>query len=195
MSVEAKGSSIRSTGAYIRTLDAETIRRIEANLTPEQQKITYDARPDDWYPHEFFVAPYKAIVAAYDDPVAARRSVQAAGRWACEEMANSFLRLVMRMMTPGLFVKKCGQLLAKDFRGFPGGGPDVIYDLSKEKAGEITMELRNAGNHPFLGASAVGYIEFAFEHMGKKNLTVEERDIDVRDFSASFARWYINWTP
>lgn len=195
MSVETKGSSIRSIGAYVQTLDPEFIRRVEANLSPDECRLMYEAKPDDWYPHDYFAAPYRAIVAAHDDPVAGRRAVEAAGRWACEEMANSFLRLVMRMMTPGLFVKKCSQLLAKDFRGWRGGAPDVIYDLSKEKAGEVTIEVRNIGNHPYLGASAIGYIEFAFEHMGKKNLKVEERDCDINDYAAPFARWYVTWTP
>lgn len=193
MSIEAKGSSIRSTGAYIRTLDPDFVRRVEAQLTPDELRVTYDAKADEWYPYEYFTAPYRAIVAAHGDPVAGRRAVQEAGRWACEEMANSFLRLVMRMMTPGLFARKCPQLLAKDFKGFPGGAPDVVYDLSKEKSGEVTIELRNAGNHAYLGASAIGYIEFAFEHMGKKNLKVEERDCDISDFSAPYARWYISW--
>lgn len=97
------------------------------------------------------------------------------------------------MMTPGLFARKCNQLLSGDFRGFPGGEPKVIYDLSKESKGDITIELTNAQNHPYLGASAVGYIEFAFEHMGKKGLKVEELDCDIRDFAAPFARWHITW--
>lgn len=193
MEIQAKGKSIRSIGAYIRTLDPALIERIEKGMSPEVLRVTYEARPDDWYPYEFFKAPYDAIVAAFDDPAEARLAVQKVGRFSCEETANSFLRLVLRMMTPSLFARKCAQLLSGDFRGFPGGEPKVVYDLSNEKKGEITIELTNAQNHPYLGASAIGYIEFAFEHMGKKNLTIVERDCEVRDYNAPFARWYINW--
>jgi len=193
MEIQAKGKSIRSIGAYIRTLDPALTERIERGMSPEVLKIAHDARPDDWYPYEYFKEPHDAVVAAFDDPVEARKAVHQIGRFACEATANSFLRLVLRMMTPSLFARKCSQLLAGDFRGFPGGAPDVKFDLSNESNGEIKIELTNAQNHPYLGASAIGYIEFAFEHMGKKGLRVEERDCDVKDFNAPFARWYISW--
>lgn len=195
MLVETRGQTLRCAGGYLATLDPEIRKRVEARLSTEVRVALQDARIDEWYPYDIAKATYDAIIAAHDSPADARRALYDLGRWSADATANSFLRLFLKIMSPGLFAKKLTQLLSKDFRGFPGGAPDVVYDLSKESSGEIVVELRNAGNHPYLGVGAIGYIEFAFEHMGKKGVKVEERDCDMNDYGASFARWYISWTP
>lgn len=195
MESQVLGRNIRTMGAYFRKLDPAVWERIERGISPELRLLFENARAEDWYPYAHYEEGFKALIATCDDPVEARNAVYRVGRAACEATVNTFLRLVLRMMTPGLFARKCNQLLGADFKGFPGGAPVVKYDLSRESQGEAIIELTNAGNHPFLGASAVGYIEFAFEHMGKKGVKVEERDCDVADFRAPFARWYVTWKP
>lgn len=195
MTTKAKGFAIRSIGEYIQTLDPALRQRIEAGMTSEQLKVLYEGVGDEMYPYEFYGATYRAIANAFDNPEEGRRAVETAGGYAAEAMTNSFMRNLIRMMTPALFAQKCAQFMGRDFEGFEGGGPDISYDLSREKEGEIVMELRNAGKHPYLGASAVGFIKFVFEGMGKEGVKVEERDCEVTSYSAPFARWYISWKP
>src|SRR5262245_48348993 len=147
MDVQARASAMRGIGNYIRSLDAARTQQIESKLSKETLRSMYEASPELWVPLTVWKEALDPIVAQHADPAAARAAVRSAGRFICEGTVNSFLRVLMRIMTPALFAKKSGGMIGRDFRGFPGGEPECSYDLSKEPEGLMTMTVHNAKNH------------------------------------------------
>ena len=107
---------------------------------------------------------------------------------------NSFLRVLMRIMTPTLFAKKSGSMIGKDFRGFTGGAPDYTYDVSKEAEGLVTLRIGNAGAHPYLGGTGQGFIEFAFHYIGKKNVIIDEPECPIGEYAPDVVHWRVRWS-
>jgi hypothetical protein len=194
MKPEVRASGLRGIGNYVKTLDPAFIETIEAGYSRELRSALFDAAPDEWYPVDLWMQALDGIVAAHGDITSARAAVRAAGRHICEGTVNSFHRFLMRIMTPSLFAKKSGVMIAKDFQGFPGGELDYHYDLSKEAEGELVLEVRNAQHHPYLGGTGQGFIEFAFHHMGKKNVVVEEPTCALTEWAPAHVLWRIRWS-
>jgi hypothetical protein len=185
---------MRGVGAYIRTLDREHAQLIESKLSSEAKSALHETSPEVWYPIGIWKETLDRVVECAPDKSNARAAVRAAGRHICEGTVNSFLRVLMRIMTPALFAKKSGSMIGKDFRGFTGGAPDYSYDLSKEGEGVVTMTIKNAGQHPYLGGTGQGFIEFAFHYIGKKNVIIDEPNCALDDYAPDVVHWRIRWS-
>ncbi|SRR6266540_5440668 len=194
MEVQTRAHCMRGIGNYLRSLDPARAQQIESKLSQETLRSMYETSPEVWYPISVWKEALDTIVAQSPDPVAARTAVRAVGKFICEGTVNSFLRVLMRIMTPALFAKKAGAMIGKDFRGFPGGEPDCTYDLSKESEGLLTMTVRNAKNIPYLGATGQGFTEFAFHYMGKKNVLIDEPNCPPNEYSPEVVHWRIRWS-
>jgi hypothetical protein len=185
---------MRGIGAYVRSLDKEQAMLIESSLSDETRRALHETSPEVWYPISVWKEALDRIVQCSPDPASARAAVRSAGRFICEGTVNSFLRVLMRIMTPSLFAKKSGSMIGKDFRGFSGGAPDYSYDLSKESEGLITLTIKNAGAHPYLSGTGQGFIEFAFHYMGKKNVVIDEPDCPMTDYAPEVMHIRIRWS-
>jgi hypothetical protein len=194
MDVQTRAHCMRGIGNYVRSLDPARARQIESKLSPETLRSMYETSPEVWFPISVWKEALDAIVAQHSDPAAARAAARSVGRFICEGTVNSFLRVLMRIMTPSLFMKKSGDMMGKDFRGFPGGEPDYSYDLSKEREGLATMTIGNAKNHPYLGATGQGFVEFAFQYMGKKNVLIDEPTCPPNEYAPEVVHIRIRWS-
>ena len=190
--VTVRGPCLRGAGAYLRSIDRELAARIEAKYTPEMLRAVHDSGPKEWFPVDIWKGALDAIVQEQPDIKTARAAIRGVGRFICEGTVNSFLRLLMRIMTPRLFAEKSGSMIARDFGGFPGG-IDYHYEVQEDKK-TVFLDVRNAGQHPYLGGTGQGFCEFAFQYMGKKNVLIDEPDCALDDWAPSHARWRIRWS-
>ncbi len=194
MDVQTRAHCMRGIGNYLRSLDPAHAQPIESKLSQETMKSMYEISPEIWCPISLWKEALDVIVASHSDPVTARAAVRSVGRFICEGTVNSFLRVLMRIMTPALFAKKGAGMIGKDFRGFPGGEPDYSYDLTKESEGLMTMTIRNAKSFPYLGATGQGFIEFAFHYIGKKNVLIDEPNCPPNEYAPEVVHWRIRWS-
>jgi hypothetical protein len=192
MDVEIRSPSIRGIGDYLRSIDPELARQIEAKYPPEILRAIHESTLKEWFPIAFWKEAIDGIVAAQPNIEAARSAVRGIGRFICEGTVNSFLRLLMRIMTPRLFAEKSGAMIARDFRGFPGGEIDYHFEVN-DKDRVVTLGVRNAGLHPYLGATGQGFCDFAFKHMGKKNVIIDEPDCALDDWTPAQVLWRVRW--
>ena len=193
MDIAVRGPCLRGAGAYLRSLDPKLAQQIEAKYTPAMLAAVHESGPKDWFPVALWKEALDASVAAQPTIEAARAAIRSVGRFICDGTVNSFLRLLMRIMTPRLFAEKSGSMIGRDFSGFPGGQIDYHYQVN-EKERLVFLEVRNAGLHPYLGGTGQGFCEFAFQYMGKKNVLIDEPDCPLDDWAPSQARWRIRWS-
>lgn len=193
MDVAVRGPCLRGAGAYLRAIDPELARSIEAKYTPEMLRAVHESGPKDWIPVGLWKEALDGIVAAQPNIEAARKAIRGVGRYICEGTVNSFLRLLMRIMTPRLFAEKSGTMISRDFRGFPGGEIDYAYDVN-DSLRQVTIEVRNAGLHPYLGGTGQGFCEFAFQYMGKKGVVIDEPGCPVDQWAPPKVQLRMRWS-
>src|SRR5262245_38041085 len=98
--VQTRAHAMRGIGNYVRSLDPPRTQQIEAKLSKEALRSMYETSPEVWFPISVWKEALDTIVAQHFDPAAARAAVRSAGRFICEGTVNSFLRVLMRIMTP-----------------------------------------------------------------------------------------------
>ena len=180
-------------GNCVKSLPAEQRQRIESGYSKELLHALYETDQNAWHPIAVWKEALDVIVASSGDPKVARTTVRSAGRFICERTVNTFLKLLMRIMTPALFAKKSGSMIGKDFRGFVGGAPDYFCDLSKLDQKEITMGVRRAADFPYLGGTGQGFIEFAMHYMGMQDVLIDEPGCAPDEWAPENVSWRIRW--
>src|SRR6185437_12990711 len=83
---------------------------------------------------------------------------------------NTFLRILMKMMTPALYCKKTPEIWARDHRG------NGTYEVDLSKADQNHIEMKYVGGEGFdhIGIAFVGFMTYSFPAMGKKDFTISQ---------------------
>lgn len=195
MAAEVRAQCLVGVTAYLNKLPPDVREKIESGYRPEVRKALAETSPNVFYPIEYWKEAIDGVVAFQPNVQKARQEVSNIGVCICEGTVNSFLRLLMRIMSPSLFAKKCGNMLGRDFRGFPTGGePEYTYDLSKENEGEILMTVKGVKDHIYIGGTGRGFIEFAFQYMGKKNVVIDEPGCADDEWAPEVVNWRVRWS-
>lgn len=195
MAAEVRAQCLGGVTTYLNTLSPEVRSEILSTYSPELRAALEEPSPNVYFPIEYWSSAIDSIVAIQPNIQQARQEVRKIGVCISEGIANSFLKLLMRIMTPSLFAKKCAAIVGRDFRGFPtGGDPEVDFDLSKESAGELLLTLKGVEQFKYLGGCGRGFIEFAFNYMGKKNLVIDEPNCADDEWAPSVIQLRVRWS-
>jgi hypothetical protein len=156
-----------STLKFIDTgYEAPVRQRILDQLSPEVRRTVGTYKEIDWYPSAHFSELLRGIAAAGGaSDEQAREELVRAGQFIAGVAASTFLKLLMKVLTPTLFAKKIPSLWERDNQG-----GSIETDLSQADAGQIVFWLRDVGGYDFIAPVAVGWIEFAMQAMGRKVL-------------------------
>src|SRR5262245_61772472 len=105
-----------------------TIACLEANYNEEQKKRVYDQLSPDvrdmlgkhdkvhWYPVHHVSDLFRGIALLDDDEKKAHDRLVQVGRYIGSNATNTFLKLILRIMTPRLFAAKVGDFWARDHK-------------------------------------------------------------------------------
>src|SRR5262249_27998190 len=83
------------------------------------------------------------------------------------EATNTFLRLLMRVLTPSLFAKKMPSLWTRD-----NTAGSVEVDPSGIKAGRLFFKFSDVDGYAYCPPVFVGWVAFAMEAMGLKTKSI-----------------------
>lgn len=163
MSNEAKVRSyvVVKSAAYLRSLvgDAEARRTIDG-LSPGLSSALGQVKAAEWMPASYSSELFRSIAAlSRGDEDHAREELIKCGRYISSEATNTFLRLLMRVLTPAMFAKKLPSFWSRDATA---GKYDV--DVSEDK---IVCRLSDMQEFEHMGPIGIGFVSFALESMGK----------------------------
>lgn len=152
-------------------INPETIRWIETL-----------SKPAEMYTVEKAVEIYDAIVfASGGDDAIAEQDLCNCGKFAASEASNTFLRLLMKVLTPGLFAKKLPSLYARD-----NSKGVVRVEATDDR---LICNMSQIKGYPHMPAVAVGWATFTLEMMGKslskstlRGWSVATPDVDEAEF-------------
>ncbi len=159
-----RGYLFQTTLNYIRNgLHPERREQALAKVTPEMIRFIEAAKATEWYP----IARYNELldIIAYSgdgsDGVA-KDDLIGCGSFAANEATNTFLKLLMKVLTPTLFAKKLPSLFERDFtRG------KVRVTVSDDR---LVCHLSDVKEFKHIAPSSAGWATFTLQTMGKSLL-------------------------
>lgn len=186
---QIRGYSLRQTARYLETkFDPDTRRRMLDAMPAGSRTMLNSFESAEWYPRDHSTALFRAIAsarggdAAYDDLVGC-------GEFIASEATNTFLRLLMRIMTPTLFAKKIPEFWKRDQRG---GAFEV--DVSVADRGRIGMNLVDVGGYDHIGIVSIGWIQFGMAALGKKGVTIKQEGWSLSSPGPREIRYEVTWS-
>lgn len=167
-----RGYLISHTADYLKdNLDGAEWGRRVASMSPELQRIVGgDVKPAGWYPISLLNEINRVVTSTVgrNEDEAAKEALYTCGRYISREATNTFLKMVLRMLTPGLLVKKLPDVFRRDF-----SAGRLTADLSEKT---LTVRIFDMPGLDHVIVTSAGFVTNAFEAMGKKvdKLTIHE---------------------
>jgi hypothetical protein len=186
--MQGRGYILAATVSFLReTAGNARADEILQSLSPELQQAVRTVQPADMYPIRLFSEINRALVThlAEGDEEKAKQILLKCGRHMGREASNTFLKLLMRMLTPKLIMKKLPDFWRRDFTG------GRIEVSSRENGLELFMHEIDGYDH--CCPLSAGWQEFNLEAMGKTLQTTTIRNWSLANPSQDGTSFEIIW--
>lgn len=186
-----RGYSVKQQFTFLETqYDSRVRDQLIAAIPDDVQRALREVKPGEWYPRYYSVCVLRAIAShhhtdegkVYDDLVRC-------GTFIATEATNTFLKLLMKLLTPTLFAKKIPEFWERDQKG---GRFEV--DLADAKDGRLQLALRDVEGFDHIGALGVGWISFALRAMGKSDVNVKQRGWSLASPGPKDVTYDVSWS-
>ncbi|AKU97362.1 hypothetical protein AKJ09_04026 [Labilithrix luteola] len=159
---KTRGYGIAAALKYCREgVDPARRPKVIASISPETIRYIESLKSAEWYPTVPMTEMFNAVIAACDgDMKLAEQDLIGCGIFAARDASNTFLRLVMRVLTPTLFAKKLPSLYARD-----NNKGTVEVDVTEDR---VVAHFKDTLGFDHLAAMSAGWMNFALESMGKQ---------------------------
>lgn len=165
---QIKGANLAQIAAFIDQKFSHRDReKIHAQLSPELKSVLKAIDASAWYPVEYENAIEEAMATVAADRDEAERNARELGRHLFDQALGTFMRLVLRVLTPAMFLKKTSDIWP---RMFSFGSFEA--DNSQLENGKAVMIMRGVEGCPWMPAVSAGFIEQAMKAMGYGEVNV-----------------------
>jgi hypothetical protein len=174
---------------YIDSFDAQRRDQAYASLSSDvsRSRDAYDKMA--WYPLKTISEYYGAIGRVYpNDEKKAYQALLECGRFIAESATNSFLKLLMRIMTPAVFGRKAPDIWARDHRY-----GRMEADSSQLSKNHLIIHLRDVAGYHHAGPVAAGFGTFALKAVGGKEIDVKVSDWSLTTPDPAQVRIDLRW--
>src|SRR6185312_16611206 len=104
---QIRGYMLKASGGYLREFAGADSKRIVSALTAPTREAMDNAKDAGWYPVAMLSETLNAVASlAKGNDEKGRELLVNCGASMAREATNTFLRILMRMLTPNLFAKK-----------------------------------------------------------------------------------------
>ena len=185
-----RGYGIKQTAAFIKAhFDAKTSQRLHDSFPEDLKTDLRDMAPGAWYPREYEAALLRAIASVKNDDAGSYADLVACGEYVANEATNTFLRLLLKILTPAMFAKKVPEFWDRDNQG--SGRFEV--ETSNAGAGKISMKLLGAEGFDHIGIASIGWIRYGLVTMGKSNVKVTQTGWSMASPSPQEVTYDVAW--
>lgn len=159
---KTRGYGIAAALKYCREgIDPVRRPKVLARISPDVIRHIESLKPAEWYPTAPMTEMFNAVVAACEgNDKLAEQDLIGCGTFAARDASNTFLRLVMRVLTPTLFAKKLPSLYSRD-----NNKGTVDVDVTEDR---VIAHFKDTLGFDHLAAMSAGWMTFALESMGKQ---------------------------
>jgi|GEM_PF-1572825 len=183
-----RGYMVMHAARYLEGLlgDAES-KRVFADFSPEAQRALDTTKHADWCPVSVFSELTRAIAKTSDgDEEKARELLVACGVFMAQEATNSFLKILMKILTPGLFAKKIPAIWSRDC-----SQGELVSELSGHK---LVCHAYGMTGFDHVPCTAAGFVTFVLQRMGKPVSRTTIHGWSLETPYTDGARFELEWT-
>jgi hypothetical protein len=149
-----RGHLMRGTARYAFNDLVPAARDSVRRSIPELASGLDDVKRDEWYPLGRLIELITTIDSTFDDPEQGLAAIKTCGKYIAEEGVSTYLKLVMKVITPKLFVRQFPTLW-KRYHDFG----DLSVDTSRIDDNRAVLAMP-----AYVGVRGLcsGWIEYAF---------------------------------
>lgn len=185
-----RGYSISQTAVFIdKHFDAATSSRLKNELPADVKAALQTMKPAEWYPREYEIALLRAIASVKSNDDGAYADLLACGEFVASEATNTFLKILMKMLSPTMFAKKVPEFYDRDNKN--NGRFEV--DVSRAGEGRIDMSLIGADGFDHMPVTAIGWVTFGLKAMGKKTVEARQKGWALATPSPHEVKYEVTW--
>ena len=186
-----RGYMLVSTLDYIESpaFSDDDRRTVYSGLSQEvkQDRSAYDVMK--WYPASLANELNRGMASVHgEDEEKVYALLEGLGMYTADKATSTFLRLLMKILTPGLFAKKAPDFWARDNRI-----GKMESDISRLDEKHLVVHLREIGPLTHVAPSAAGFAKFALKAIGLKNLSVVTKGWSLKEPAPDAVRFEITW--
>jgi hypothetical protein len=186
-----RGYTVEQTAAFIDShYDEDTRKKIYASVPSELRDKLGHLAAAEWYPRDYNVALLRGVAAVRNDNKGSYDDLVALGRFVAVEATNTFLKLLLKMLTPAMLFKKVPSIWERDTRDC--GRYEA--DFSKVAENKVTLRLLGAEGYDHVCITSIGYFESVLGRMGKQDARIEQKGWSLATPSPSEVRIDIAWS-
>lgn len=166
-----RGYSVKQQLNFLETqYDPGVSETLMAQIPDDVRRALADVKPAEWYPRRYSVSVLRAIASHRGkDEQAVHDDLVRCGTFIATEASNTFLKILMKMLTPTLFAKKIPDFWQRDQKG---GHFEV--DTTDAKDGRLQLKLCDVEGFDHIGLIGIGWISFGLKAMGKEDVVVTQ---------------------
>jgi hypothetical protein len=172
-----------------RNYDAETRKNIFDAFSPELRNWIPTSKKAHWAPPLFSCEVWRGIVKAQPDPTKATNDLYQCGRHMGSYATNTYLKLLLKMLTIKMFAKKFPDIWARD-----ANFGKLSIDIAELESGKLIISMTGLENYPYFGPICQGWYSFSFETMGLKNVKVELKNWSIQTPDPGHLEYHVLWT-
>jgi hypothetical protein len=184
-----RGYMVLNAASFLKKQLGEREAKAVFDTFPADVRAAIDtAKPADWVPISAFSHITRAIASrAKGDEAKAQDLLVTCGLYMAEEASNTFLKLLLRMITPGLFIKKIPDIWSRDC----SRGKLVPDELTSDRLVVRTMDMEGFDH---VVCTAAGFVTFVLKTMGKSVQKTTIHGWSLNNPCQSGAAFEISWT-
>jgi hypothetical protein len=186
-----RGYSVKQQLNFLETqYDPGVSQRLLAQVPENVRRDLTVVKPADWYPREHSVHILRAIAShGGKDEGAVQSDLVRCGTFIATEATNTFLKLLMKMLTPALFAKKIPDFWQRDMKG---GHFEV--DTTEASSGRIQLRLCDIAGFDHIGIVSMGWISFGLKAMGKSDVNIKQQGWSLTTPGANKVTYDVTWS-
>ena len=185
-----RGHVIHHTVRFFRDeCEPDLALQIEAALPLELKATLRELSPAAWYPRRFQAEVLHAIAQGHGDEESTRAYLLRCGAGMAVG-SNDFMKLLMRVLTPELFLKKLPSFWARDHQDSAG------YQLDKLDASAHSASLRLCGVRGYTHSALLwhGWIQQIFREIGAAGIEVRQQGWTWSDPAPDEIKYEVKWS-
>lgn len=168
--------------------DAATSERVKAAIPDEVLQEVSNLSAVDWCPISYTVSVLEAIGSAKSAPEESYRDLVACGKFVSTEAANTFYKLLLKVVTPPIFFRKIESFWSRDFSG--AGTWDKHLDDTKNEA---ELQLSGVEGISHLAPVTEGFLRNIMEAMGYTSTSIETKGWSPEQPAPDRIQFHITW--
>ncbi len=165
MNSMVKGYMIEQTGLFILG-NPEIKERVPSAILDQIARNATTVKPTEWQPRDELVTLFRAIAESQPDEKRASETLVKCGEAIGAYAIGTFLKLLLKMLTPRMFGRKFPDLWRRDHQG-------GIINVESVDDHRFVMWIKDIEGFDHISQCGMGWCAVGFRAMGLKGLQVE----------------------